>query len=217
MINYHITRDEPFPYWFVLYLTLEMLHVLNYLHKCQIIHADIKVDNLLIDTLPTGDMSYFDDTRTKCLVLIDYNRSIDLGLLPASTEFVAKNERKSLQCSEMRANRPWTFQIDYYGIVSSIYCIIFRKYMTTYTANGRNRIPSSVPRQYDELYDRLFDSFLNIASCQELPRLKEDFIKYFSILFKAELDFCGSFRTSAGYLASLSEKYSAFRNNQSSN
>ena len=51
-MNWHIKKDESFPYWFVMYLTLEMLNIIDYLHKCKIIHAKIKPDNLLIDKLP---------------------------------------------------------------------------------------------------------------------------------------------------------------------
>ncbi len=66
-----------------------MLYIIDYLHKCKIIHADIKADNLLIDRLPDS-IEYFDPTRTKCLVLIDFNRSIDLSMLPSEAEFNAK-------------------------------------------------------------------------------------------------------------------------------
>lgn len=110
MINYHVYKEEQFPYWFVLYLTLEMLHILDYLHKCKIIHADIKADNFLINKLPSS-IDYFEPNKTKCLVLIDFNRSIDLNLLPEEAEFEAKAANKSLLCPEMKSNRTWTYQV----------------------------------------------------------------------------------------------------------
>ena len=104
-------NNETFPYWFVLYLTLELLYILNYLHKCQIVHADIKADNLLVNQLPSS-IDYFDSTRTKCLVLIDYNRSIDLSILPSEAEFNAKTDNKSFICTEMKSDKTWTYQVN---------------------------------------------------------------------------------------------------------
>lgn len=111
MINYHVERNKlEFPYWFVIYLTLEMLNILDYLHKCKILHADIKVDNFLIDKIPDS-IHYFAPNQTKCLVLIDFNRSIDLSMLPSEAKFDAKTENKSLLCCEMKSNKSWTYQV----------------------------------------------------------------------------------------------------------
>ena len=153
-----------------------MLNIVDYLHKCQIIHADIKPDNLLINKLP-DKIEYFDPSRSKCLVLIDFNRSIDLTLLPKEAEFDAKTDNKSLLCCEMKSNKPWTYQIDFFGVMSSIHCIIFKKYMNTYKCkedSGRNRITNTMPRTFDKLFADFFDTFLNIPSCQELPSLEKE-------------------------------------------
>ena len=87
-----------------------MLNILDYLHKCKILHADIKIDNFLVDQLP-HDIDYFEPNKTKCLILIDFNRSIDLELLPNEAQFDAKSENKSLLCCEMKANQKWTYQV----------------------------------------------------------------------------------------------------------
>jgi len=116
LINYHVSKEECFPYWFVLYLTLEMLNIVDYLHKCKIIHADIKADNFLIDKLPDR-IEYFEPNKTKCLVLIDFNRSIDLELLTEEAEFDAKAANRSLLCPEMKSNKTWTYQVLSYIIL----------------------------------------------------------------------------------------------------
>ena len=76
-MNYHVKKEENFPYWFVLYLTIEMLYIIEYLHKCKIIHADIKADNMLIYQLPDS-IDYFEPNKTKCLVLIGRFLNIQL-------------------------------------------------------------------------------------------------------------------------------------------
>ena len=87
-----------------------MLNILDYLHKCKILHADIKPDNFLIDSLPHG-FDYFTLDRTRCLILIDFNRSIDQNTLPDKTEFVAKLNNKSLSCTEMKSGKSWSRQV----------------------------------------------------------------------------------------------------------
>jgi checkpoint serine/threonine-protein kinase len=204
LINYHLKTDENFPYWFALYLTLEMLNIVDYLHRCQIIHADIKPDNLMINKLPDS-LQYFDPSRTKCLVLIDFNRSIDLSMLPSEAEFDAKASNKSLLCCEMKSDKSWKYQIDYYGILSSIHCVIFKKYMKTFSEGGRNKITNNIPRQYDKVFAELFDTYLNIPSCTEIPDLQTEWITKFVGLFKAELG--SSFSKYKKYLKDLNEAF----------
>ncbi len=95
----------------MLYLTLEMLYIVQYLHKCKVIHADIKADNLMINELPDS-FGFFEPNKTKCLVLIDFNRSIDLNMLPDEAEFNAKAANASLLCPEMKSNKTWTYQVN---------------------------------------------------------------------------------------------------------
>ena len=97
----------------VLYLTLEMLNIVHYLQKSNILHADIKPDNFMINNQPTSH-NYPD----RCLVLIDFNRSIDLTMLPAETEFVVKAANKSLFCCEIKSNKSWTDVPGKYLIIS---------------------------------------------------------------------------------------------------
>jgi len=204
LINYHVKKDLNFPYWFVIYLTLEMLNIIDYLHKCKILHADIKVDNFLVDQLPDS-INYFVANKTKCLVLIDFNRSIDLSILPSEAEFTAKTENKSLLCCEMKSNKNWTYQIDFYGVLSSIHCIIFKQYMETFTECDKYKMTKKMPRNYDKIFADLFETYLNIPNCQELPNLEKDWIAKFVPLFKNELG--NSFCKSADYLKALNKHY----------
>ena len=93
-------------------------------------------------------------------------------------------------------------KIDFYGILSCIHCIIFKKYMKVITEKGKNLIWSTFPRNYDKAYNRLFESYLNIPNCQNIPNLNE-WTQTFVELFKHELG--SSFAKSSSYLKELNK------------
>ena len=75
--------------------------------------------------------------------------------------------------------------------------------MKTFVESDRFKITASIPRQFDKLFTKLFDTFLNIPSCNELPNLEEDFINNFVELFKAE--FVRSFAKHKKYLSDIND------------
>ncbi len=91
--------------------------------------------------------------------------------------------------------------MDFYGILSCIHCVIFKKYLNVHYAKERNSMTSSFPRNYDKVYARMFDAFLNIPDCQSIPDVEKDWIPEFVNLFKMELG--TSFYKYAKYLKEL--------------
>ena len=74
------------------YFTIEMLGMVEALHKAEILHADIKADNFLLQDIPLPNQAaksveeMFMDLPSS-LQLIDFGKSIDLKLLPKGILF----------------------------------------------------------------------------------------------------------------------------------
>ncbi|XP_067943218.1 mitotic checkpoint serine/threonine-protein kinase BUB1-like [Watersipora subatra] len=159
----------------VMYITIELLHTIEVLHRCKIIHGDIKPDNVLFIGFPKVD----EETpfATSSIKLIDYGRSIDISKFPAGTTFTANNETEGFICVEMKTDRPWTYQTDLFGVLGTVYTMLFASYMkVNYDSSNDKWTAGKVfgtarhSRYYSsKLWEKMFDEFLNIPSCDEIP------------------------------------------------
>ncbi len=98
------------------YFAVEMLFMAERLREAQIVHADIKPDNFLLQTLPSVDRScptaaeMFSKIRP-ALQLIDFGRAIDLKLFPKGKSFVHCYTKEDLRTPEMLDGKPWNYQV----------------------------------------------------------------------------------------------------------
>ena len=77
--------------------------------------------------------------------------------------------------------------------------------MNLYTEKDRFKLTNSFPRNYDPLFKRLFDTYLNLASSRTMPNLEDEYINEFVPVFKNEL--AASFSKSKQYLADLNKNF----------
>ncbi|NXT61054.1 BUB1 kinase, partial [Chaetops frenatus] len=166
--------EKVMPQALVIYFAIKILHMVEELHSCKIIHGDIKPDNFIL-----GERQVFLDNDTcdidgLChgLTLIDLGQSIDMKLFPEGTAFTARCETSAFQCVEMLTNKPWNYQTDYFGIAATVYCLLFGTYMRLKEDNGVWK-PEGTFRRFAnaELWKEFFESLLNIPSCHNLPSL----------------------------------------------
>uniref|UniRef100_A0A7N5KDY4 BUB1 mitotic checkpoint serine/threonine kinase n=1 Tax=Ailuropoda melanoleuca TaxID=9646 RepID=A0A7N5KDY4_AILME len=119
-------------------------------------------------TLLDGD----DDDVSAGLALIDLGQSIDMKLFPKGTTFTGKCETSGFQCIEMLSNKPWNYQIDYFGVAATVYCMLFGTYMKVKNEGGVWK-PEGLFRRLPHLdmWSEFFHIMLNIPDCQHLPSL----------------------------------------------
>ncbi|XP_042009648.1 mitotic checkpoint serine/threonine-protein kinase BUB1-like isoform X2 [Salvia splendens] len=119
-----------------IYYTIEMLQILETLHCAAMIHGDFKPDNLLIRYSrddPTEDVNDFrlraGTWADQGLCLVDWGRGIDLSSFPEGTKFMGDSRTSGFRCIEMQEKKPWTFQVDLYGLSVIVHMMLHNKYM----------------------------------------------------------------------------------------
>lgn len=159
-----------------------MLHSIELLHRAQVLHGDLKPDNWLI--VP-GFCSASKSAKGNCkyqagdLSLIDFGRSIDLAFFPAGTTFIGDCHTKGFQTTEMISSKPWTKQIDTFGICATAHCMLFGDYMDVVcrkdrAGSGQWVIKKAFKRYWDvDMWKELFDTLLNVKSCDDQPSLPD--------------------------------------------
>lgn len=170
-INVYLKVGKRMDETLAIYYTIEMLKILEILHKAGIIHGDIKPDNFLIKNHPVDVWEEWDShTRAgwdaKGLILIDFGRSIDTTLYPPNAQFYGDYHVSGFKCREMEEGRPWTFQTDYYGLCGVIHCLLHGSYMQTVRDPRTNEWKPKEPfKRYwqGDLWKPLFRDLLNVG------------------------------------------------------
>ncbi|NXH19553.1 BUB1 kinase, partial [Bucco capensis] len=187
---YKKLAEKVMPQALVIYFAVKILHMVEELHSCKIIHGDIKPDNFMLGQRQFLDNEACDiDDLSHGLTLIDLGQSIDMKLFPEGTAFTAKCETSGFQCIEMLTQKPWNYQTDYFGIAATVYCMLFGSYMQVRrNENGVWKPEGAFRRLVNaDLWEEFFESMLNIPSCHSLPslgvlrkRLKDLFCKSYA-------------------------------------
>lgn len=168
--------DEMLAMWF----TVELLRVTEAMHAKQLIHGDLKGDNVLVrfdDNSQETDWNAMyrpsgaHGWSSKGVCLIDFGRGIDMKHFVPNVGFIADWETSAADCAEMRELRPWTYQIDYHGLAGIVHSLLFGKYMETTADRGASlghgatktyKIRESLKRYWQtEIWSEVFNLLLN--------------------------------------------------------
>lgn len=107
--------------------------------------------------------------------LIDYGHAIDLKLFPENQQFTAKIDTENFVCTEMLEGKPWTYQLDLFCLVGTIYSMLCGKYMRVERQSlGEYRIAGGVPAFLNvNLWLSMFNTLINIRNCNSMPDLQD--------------------------------------------
>lgn len=189
-----------------MFFSVELFRTVEALHACGILHGDIKPDNCLVrfedkksrsslqsppaeSLLDLADEDSIADPseihysarglcgwREKGLTLIDFGRGIDMKAFRPDVQFIAEWEMSQHDCNEVREMRPWTYQIDLYGVAGTIHAMLFGKYLESVPVNnGRN---SSGGRVSMDDADTSADTNADGNSGMKRYRIREPFKRY---------------------------------------
>ncbi|KAL4911098.1 hypothetical protein BDW74DRAFT_5656 [Aspergillus multicolor] len=165
-----------------MFFTIELFRTVQALHTCGILHGDIKADNCLIrfDDKPAHFQGADENTDpreihysssgafgwgTKGLALIDFGRGIDMRAFEPSVQFIADWKTGEHECPEIREKKPWTHQIDLYGLAGTVHVMLFGKYIESVPTDASKtsyRIREPLKRYWEkEIWCDVFDLLLN--------------------------------------------------------
>lgn len=164
----------------VMFFSIELLRLVEAMHSAGFIHGDLKMDNCLLrlEEVPGGAAGWSGTYQPsgeggwsyKGLRVIDFGRTIDTRLFPPGQQFIADWATDERDCFEVRENKPWTYETDYFGLAGIIYCMLFGKYiqassLTLYADEfgmQRRKIATPFKRYWQtDIWNRLFDALLN--------------------------------------------------------
>lgn len=157
--------------YIVMHLMSQILDLMDHLHSSLIIHADIKPDNFLVMRKINPE-----NLSQPTIQLIDFGVAIDMQLLNnmhPHREVQFKLVADEDPCVEMRENKPWTYQVDLYGVAGIAHALLFGRYMEV-QQKLKWEIKTKIPRYFQkDIWEMFFDKLLNIRSCKEMPNLQE--------------------------------------------
>ena len=165
--------------YIVMLLTTQILTIIDHLHGCRIIHADIKPDNfILLNKIEYG-------SKVPVVQLIDFGCAIDMDWYQENETFNYVVETENFTCIEMLENKPWTYQTDLFGLAATTHVMLFGKYMEVQKKMLSWSIKQRMPRYFNKhLWDQFFHLLLNIPGCDLQPNLQE-----LKTTFEEELEF----------------------------
>jgi len=104
-------------------------------------------------------------------MLVDFGRAVDLEEQAATSQtdardilFIGEACKSDMQCVAMREKKPWSFDIDTFGLLACAHVLLFGKHIEIRKEkNGRWVLVNSIKRYWrKKLWVKIFDTLLNL-------------------------------------------------------
>lgn len=165
-------RSPCMPEPIALSFTLQLLEQIIALHRIQIVHNDLKLDNIMLGTR---------NSRLKKLpplIMIDFGRSIDLSILGDTCVCKANWPPACLQSDYPLLNEQYhPVHVDYWQLATMAHLLLFGVPMK-YTKNNKDhyRIQQTIKRYWHKpLWLAFFEFMLNPHEKDTLQELVQEF------------------------------------------
>lgn len=172
----------------IIYLTIQLITNIIKLHSLNIIHCNVKPENCMLNIQSSCNNN---KVSFKDIILIDFNKSIDISLYNFQTQFQCKKEKTNPEdCYEIVNNLPWKYEPDYHGIANVIHLLLFNSPLKTKKLeNGKIELVEPIKRYWQtESWNELFSILLNPKKysttglvSNELKQIKGKFESWFSL------------------------------------
>ncbi|KAJ8627795.1 hypothetical protein MRB53_021102 [Persea americana] len=184
VINSYLVIGQWMDEVLCIYYSIEMLRMLETLHNVGIIHGDFKPDNLLVryardELTEDGFSKRTRPWRDQGLCLIDWGRGIDLSLFPDGVQFKGDSRTSGFRCVEMQENRPWTYQVDIYGLCVTVHLMLHGSYLSIKKKESPDghclyQPDSSLKRYWNiDLWSTFFTKLLNLTNDDDSTKVLE--------------------------------------------
>ena len=105
--------------------------------------------------------------------LVDFGKAIDMKWYTNGETFNCDGPTENFVCCEMLENKPWTYQIDLFGLAGTVHFMLFNQDMKV-RKNLTWDIKQRFPRHINKIiWQQFFHTLLNVRSCDLMPNLQD--------------------------------------------
>tara|TARA_R110002050_G_scaffold14642_3_gene45998 strand:- start:615 stop:1556 length:942 start_codon:yes stop_codon:yes gene_type:complete len=163
-------KTRTVPENMVVFYTIELLRALELCHSCEIIHGDVNLNNILIRSSNSRELTPYSTEKSSPWVgngiqLSEFSKSIDTTMFPPGTKFTSSNPAEgSRQCLEIQLGLPWAYHVDTFGICNVLWTMLTGESAVVQVVHGKAMIAGEMPvGKAKEVLDVVLERLLNIG------------------------------------------------------
>ncbi|XP_037994395.1 mitotic checkpoint serine/threonine-protein kinase BUB1 beta [Motacilla alba alba] len=185
-----ILRDRKFITKEIIFLVVhDLLHVVEKLHKAEIVHGDLRPEVLFL-----GDRicdAFSNEEVPNALKVVDFSHSLDLRVLPRVSLPYNFPTAQTPHGQQLLAESSFPYQVDLVGIADIVHLLLFGDHIQVYQENSVWKISQNLSKTPDsDFWSKLFERILNADGKSTVPllrELREEISEMFDSSFKERL------------------------------